>query len=333
MYKYTPPFTLTDYVATLVAEIGEQVGRVDTPQRATMEPHLRKKNRIRTIHSSLAIEHNSLSLEQVTAIMDGKRVLGSPREIQEVRGAIAAYERLPYLDPLSVKDLLNAHQLMMDGLVNQPGHFRTGGVGIFRGPSLIHMGPPAHMVPGQIDDLIAWYKNSTTHPLIKSAVFHYEFEFIHPFDDGNGRMGRLWHSLLLGTWRELFFWLPIEELIQARQSDYYDTLGVSDSQGDSTSFVELMLEIIRDSLAELTPQDTPQDTPQVRALLEVLGDRPMTTAELMSALHLSDRKNFRALYLLPALDSGVIEMTIPEKPTSRNQRYRRTPGRSGGYGG
>ena len=156
------------------------------------------------------------------------------------------------LDPSSVDDLLKAHKLMMNGLVPENGKFRSGGVGVFDGKALIHMAPPAEFVPEHIHNLFAWYQQAELHPLIKSAVFHYEFEFIHPFSDGNGRMGRMWHSLLLGKWKELFFWLPIEELIQSRQREYYDALGAADKQADSAGFVELMLEIIRDSLREIT---------------------------------------------------------------------------------
>ena len=166
------------------------------------------------------------------------------------------------LDPLSVADLLKAHKLMMHGLIPENGRFRSGGVGVFEGEVLIHMAPPAKFVPEHIHNLFAWYRQSELHPLIKSAVFHYEFEFIHPFSDGNGRLGRMWHSLLLGKWKELFFWLPMEELIQSRQKEYYDALGKADKQSDSAEFVELMLEIIRDSLREMTVvgYDIEQDT-------------------------------------------------------------------------
>ena len=256
---------MTDKMTSLIAEISEQVGRITVLQEGTISPHLRRENRIRTIHSSLAIEHNSLSLEQVTAILDGKRVLGNPNEIKEVQNAYEAYELMLRLNPASVDDLLKAHKLMMNGLVSENGRFRSGGVGVFDGEVLIHMAPPAEFVPEHIQNLFAWYQKSELHPLIKSAIFHYEFEFIHPFADGNGRMGRMWHSLLLGKWKEMFFWLPIEELIQSRQKEYYDALGAADKQADSAGFVELMLEIIRDSLTEITVvgRSTDQDSDQV----------------------------------------------------------------------
>lgn len=252
MSSYNPPFHVTDKMTSLIAEISEQVGRITVLQEGTANPRLRRENRIRTIHSSLAIEHNSLSLEQVTAILNGKRILGNPNEIKEVRNAYEAYELMLQLDPASVDDLLAAHKLMMNGLVPENGKFRSGGVGVFDGNVLIHMAPPAEFVPEHIHNLFAWYQKSELHPLIKSAVFHYEFEFIHPFADGNGRIGRMWHSLLLGKWKELFFWLPIEELIQSRQKAYYNALGAADRQADSAVFVELMLEIIKDTLGETT---------------------------------------------------------------------------------
>lgn len=304
MSDYKPPFHMTEKMTFLIAEISEQVGRITVLQEGTVNPHLRRENRIRTIHSSLAIEHNSLSLEQVTAILDGKRILGNPNEIKEVQNAYEAYELMLRLNPASVEDLLKAHKLMMSGLV-----------------------------PEHIHNLFSWYQQSELHPLIKSAVFHYEFEFIHPFADGNGRMGRMWHSLLLGKWKDLFFWLPIEELIQSRQKEYYDALGTADKQADSAGFVELMLEIIRDSLMEITVvgRNTDQDSDQVTdqdksptgRLLYALGDEILSAAELMERLGLSHKPTFRKNYLNPALEHNLIERTVPDKPNSRNQKYRK----------
>lgn len=333
MNKAKPPFHVTDKMILLIAEISEQVGRMAVQQERTINPHLRRENRIRTIHSSLAIEHNSLSLEQVTAILDGKRVLGNPNEIKEVQNAYEAYGLMLGLNPLSVDDLLKAHKLMMNGLVLENGRFRSGGVGVFEGEALIHMAPPAQFVPEHIQNLLIWYEQSELHPLIKSAVFHYEFEFIHPFVDGNGRLGRMWHSLLLGKWRELFFWLPMEELIQSRQKEYYEALGTADMQADSAGFVELMLEIIRDSLLEITvvgsssdqdsDQVNDQDETCVKRLLAILGEDTLSAVEIMERLGLSHRPTFRKNYLNPALEKLFIERTIPDKPNSKNQRYRR----------
>lgn len=256
MSDYTPPFHITDEITNLVAAISEQIGRITILSHGNLNPRLRRENRIKTIHSSLAIEHNSLSLEQVTAILDGKRILGNPNEIQEVKNAYETYEMLLSLNPYSVSDLLKAHQTMMAGLIPENGTFRSGGVGVFDGEVVIHLAPPARLVPVQIQDLFHWYQTSKIHPLIRSAIFHYEFEFIHPFADGNGRMGRLWHSLLLGSWNEIFYWLPIEELIRSRQSEYYHALGQSDQAADSRVFVEFLLEVILDSLEEIIEKIT-----------------------------------------------------------------------------
>ena len=333
MNDYKPPFHMTDKMTSLIGEISEQVGRITVLQEGNVSPHLRRENRIRTIHSSLAIEHNSLSLDQVTAILDGKRVLGNPNEIREVQNAYEAYELMLHFNPASVDDLLKAHRLMMNGLVLENGRFRSGGVGVFDGEMLIHMAPPAEFVPEHISNLFAWYQQSELHPLIKSAVFHYEFEFIHPFADGNGRMGRMWHTLLLGKWKELFFWLPIEELIQSRQKEYYDALGAADKLADSAGFVELMLEIIRDSLMEVTvvgsstdqdsDQVSDQDKSPVERLLSVLGSDTLSAVELMQRLGISHRPTFRKNYLNPAIEQSLIERTIPDKPNSRNQKYRK----------
>ena len=333
MSKYKPPFHLTEKMITLVAEISEQVGRITLMEGGSVKEHLRRENRIKTIHSSLAIEHNSLSLDQVTAIVDGKRVLGNPNEIKEVQNAYQAYELILSLDPDSVDDLLHTHRLMMKDLVPENGVFRSKGVGIFDGNRLIHMAPPAEFVPMQIRNLFEWYRESELHPLIKSAVFHYEFEFIHPFMDGNGRTGRMWHSLLLGHWKELFFWLPVEELIQTRQKDYYNALEQSDRESDSSVFVELMLEIIRDTLVsmtvvgsqtdQVTDHVTDQDKTPVERLLTIMGNETLPAQEMMKRLGLSHRPSFRENYLHPALEQGLIEMTVPEKPNSRNQKYRR----------
>lgn len=233
------------------------------------------------------------------------------------------------LDPYSVSDLLKAHRVMMEGLIPENGKFRSGGVGIFDGDVVVHMAPPARLVPGEIEDLFAWYRSSEIHPLIRSAIFHYEFEFIHPFADGNGRMGRMWHSLLLGKWNELFYWLPIEELIRSRQQEYYDALGKSDREADSSAFVELMLEIILDTLKETSvvgnaESDEPNMlSPSIRKLMEALGNEELSAVEIMERLGISHRPTFRKNYLNPALEQRLIEMTIPDKPNSRNQKYRK----------
>ncbi len=306
MSNYIPPFKITEKMTILIGEISEEIGRISVLHGKNGNLHLRRENRIKTIHSSLAIEHNSLSLEQVTAILDGKRVLGNPNEIKEVKNAYEAYELLTKLNPFSVKDLLNAHRLMMDELIKENGKFRTEGVGVFAGKKVVHVAPPAYLVPKHMDNLIWWYETSSVHPLIKSAVFHYEFEFIHPFADGNGRMGRIWHTLLLGKWKKIFFWLPIEELIKEKQEEYYSTLALADKQGNSTVFVEFMLGIIKESLMELrnsenttdqesdqvTDQESDQDKKSVEKLLHVLGDDILSAKEIMERLDLVHKPTF-----------------------------------------
>ena len=317
---------MTDRITNLTAAICELLGQIKILSNGKFSPYLRKENRIRTIHSSLAIEHNSLSLEQVTAIIDGKRILGNPVEIKEVKNAYTTYEMMLTLDPFSVDDLLKAHEAMMKELISENGRFRSGGVGVFNGKALVHMAPPANMVPGQIQDLFSWYKASEIHPLIRSAIFHYEFEFIHPFADGNGRMGRMWHSLLLGRWNEIFYWLPVEDLIRSRQEEYYKALGKSDRDADSSAFVEFLLQVILDTLQNTTvvgnDEVEEQKDPLVDTLREAIGKDTLSATEIMKRLGLSHRPTFRQNYLNPALSHGVIEMTIPEKPNSRNQKYR-----------
>ena len=323
--KYIPPYTVTDKIISLVAQISERIGAVIVQSGMDSNPHLRRDSRIKTIHASLAIENNSLSLDQVTAIINGKRVLGPPDEIREVQNAYEAYNRLLEFDPYSIEDLLSAHRLLMTDLTREAGRFRSGGVGIFAGERLVHMAPPAARVPELLVQLKEWAKGSEAHPLIKSCVFHYEFEFIHPFADGNGRMGRMWQTLLLYQWKPMFAWLPVETLIRERQQGYYDALKLADKAADSGVFVEFMLQAIADALIELsqTAQVRAQVTAQVERLLEVLEGGEFSTIELMERLNLKHRQSFRNLYLLPALELGLVAMTIPDKPNSSNQKYRK----------
>lgn len=322
---YKPPFHITGKITLMVAEISEIIGQITIP----INPNLRRKNRIRTIHSSLAIENNSLSLAQVTAIIDGKRILGNPNEIKEVQNAYQAYELMLQLDTFSVNDLLKVHKLMMNALIPESGQLRSGGVGIFNGRTLVHMAPPSELVPMQINDILQWYQASELHPLIKNSIFHYEFEFIHPFADDNGRIGRMWRSLLLGKWKDIFYWLPIEEQIQAHQKEYYDALNIADTQADCACFVELMLGIIYDSLNKTsvadysTNQDSDQDTDSIKRLLSAIGNETLSAAQIMERLGLSHRPTFRKNYLNPALEQKLIQRTIPDKPNSKNPKYRK----------
>lgn len=323
--SYQPPLTLTPTMLNLVAEISEQVGQLLASQAPTMTPQLRRGNRIRTIQASLAIENNTLSVEQVTAVLEGKRVLGLPREIQEVRNAFDAYEAMPSWRPYSRADLLAAHGLLLRGLIDDAGRFRRGGVGIYRGERLLHMAPPATRVPQLVDDLLGWLGRAELHPLIASCVFHYEFEFVHPFADGNGRMGRLWQTLILSRWRPVLAYLPVETVICDQQDAYYAALALADRQAEATPFIEFMLQALRSALREaLTDQVGEQVSDQVARLLQVLPNGvAMKASELMQRLGLAHRPTFAKNYLRPALAAGLIEMTDPASPRSPTQQYRR----------
>ncbi len=286
-------------------------------------PDIHVHNRVRTIHGSLAIEGNTLSEAQITAILEGKRVIAPPREVQEVRNALAAYDRFDRWRPESEQDLLEAHRMLMAGLIDEAGGYRRGGVGVMAGKQVIHMAPPAERVPQLMGDLFDWLAATDLHPLIASSVFHYEFEFIHPFADGNGRMGRLWQSLILARWNPLFADIPVESLVFEHQAEYYDALQESTRQPDSAPFIAFMLRMILDAVTAAAPQVTPHVTPQVGELLSVMKGE-MSREALQAALGLLDRKSFRERYLGPALAGGLIEMTLPAKPKSRLQKYRLT---------
>jgi len=322
--NYKPPYTITDKIVNLIADITGILTKITINDKMNRNPRLRRDNRIKTIQASLAIENNSLSLEQVTDIVNGKRILGKPKEICEVKNAFEVYEMLLQFDPLSQKELLKGHSVLMRDLTEEPGRYRDGGVGVFAGERLVHMAPPARNVPMLMTKLFSWIKKSDAHPLVKSCVFHYEFEFIHPFVDGNGRMGRMWQTLLLYRWSEIFGWLPIETLIRDRQQEYYDVLGRCDSKADSSEFIEFILKNISDMLNEFVgfEQEFEQASEQVERLLSCLGDKEYSTRELMLMLGLKHRPTFRENYLLPALKAGLIEMTVPDKPNSRKQKYR-----------
>lgn len=249
MAGYQPPYSITPQILNLIVDVGELLGRwaAHAEQSSVL---LRKENRIRTIQASLAIEHNSLSMQQVTAIMEGKRVLAPQKDIQEVRNAILTYEQLPAWKSHRLEDVLKAHQILMTGLVDAPGHLRSGNVGVYRDNPLIHMAPPAGQLAGLMSDLLNWLKETDIHPLIASSIFHYEFEFIHPFADGNGRMGRLWQTLILSQWRSELAWLPVETLIHNEQQDYYRVLGECDRASNCTGFISFMLDKLAQALRE-----------------------------------------------------------------------------------
>ena len=235
-----PPYTITSHILALAERIGEAIGRTEEAALST-DLRLRRLNRIRTIRGSLAIEGNTLTEEQVSTILDGKPVVAPLREIQEVRNAINAYDQYLRWDPARETDLLKAHEVLMVGLLDAPGHYRPGGVAVTGAGEVHHIGPPADRVSHLMSDLLLWLGSTTDHPLITSSVFHYEFEFIHPFEDGNGRMGRLWQTLILTRWKPLFADVPVESLSHARQDEYYEAIRASSAKGESTPFIAFML--------------------------------------------------------------------------------------------
>ena len=333
MAKYQPPYTITASILESVANISELLGRYSTSQYLSSTPYLRRGNRIRTIQASLAIEHNTLSIEQVTAILEGKRVFGQPREVLEVQNAFAAYDLMPTLSPGNVKDLLNVHEALMKGLADRAGCWRDSGVGIYREEQLIHMPPPASQVPRLMSELVSWIAATDTHPLISSCTFHYEFEFIHPFTDGNGRMGRFWQTLILSKWREPMAYLPVETIIRDQQNNYYQALREADKASEATPFITFMLAAIEQALGEALASESVassdqvgrQVSDQVKTLLNCLSgspDTPLSVQQMMATLGLKHRPTFRKNYLKPALDEGLITMTHPESPNSPRQKYR-----------
>ncbi len=257
--SYVPPFENSAKVVRLVSEVSELVGQVTVFDGLDPNPTLRRENQIRTIHSSLLIENNALTFDQATAVLNGHHVLAPAKDVREVQNAYDAYEAAAEWDPYDFGNLLKAHGMMMAGLVKHPGCLRNDNVGVYAGDVLIHPGSPVSVVPQLMGDLFEWLNTSEDHPLVKGSVFHYEFEFIHPFMDGNGRIGRLWHSLILRRWRPIFAWMPVETLIHRNQQAYYDVLLEAGNLGDSTAFVEFMLEIIRDALTDVKGQQARSD--------------------------------------------------------------------------
>jgi Fic family protein len=322
---YTPPYTITDEMLGIVMDIAERLGKIESVKDLEKLPRLRKVSRIKSVHSSLVIEHNSLSLDEVSAILDGKKVLGPPDEIKAVENAFVAYKEAEVANPLDVKDLLRIHGIMMSGLALESGKLRSTGEGVFgEDGKLVHMAPPADRLPFLMDDLFTWLKTSKTHDIIKSCVFHYEFEFIHPFRDGNGRMGRLWQTIILASWKPIFAWIPIETIILKRQQEYYDAIAKSTSDGNSNAFILFMLQTILDAVGGIVgdaKEHIEHISVYVQKLLSVLSDVPMSANEIMEKLGIKSKESFRKNYMNPATEAGVVALELPDKPTSKNQRY------------
>ena len=305
MGVYKPPFTITNEILSYVSSISEKIGRISATSNLESKPHLRRNNRIKSIHSSLKIEANSLSLGQV-------------RDVIKVKNAYAAYEKISEINPYNIRDLKKFHGIMTKYVVEESGDFRRGEEGVFNGDQCIFMAPPSRFVPQLMDELFDWMKEAqnSVHPLILSSVFHYEFVFIHPFSDGNGRMARLWHTAILSKWKPIFEFIPIESQIEKFQEEYYDAIAKCHLDGASTIFIEFMLSQIQIS------EDNGQLSEYIKKLLDVMEyDIPYTSNSLMEKLGLKSKEGFRRNYLRPAVDMNLIRMTIPDKPNSRNQRY------------
>ncbi len=327
MKHYILPFEITNNMLNLAASIMKKIGKLDNYKDLKKMPTLRKNNRIHSIHSSLAIEDNSLSLKKVKDIIDGKVVTGDQKEIQEVKNAYKAYEMIKKVDPYSITDLKKIHGIMTFLTVQESGEFRKGNEGVFDGDKCIHMCPKPKIVNSLMEQLFHWMKmnKNTIHPLILSSVFHYEFVFIHPFSDGNGRTARLWQNILLANWENIFEYVPIESEIKEYQNEYYDIINNCNAKGNSTEFVEFMLKMIDEVLKKLiesTTKEANHISPYVKKLLDVMeGEPAMSSKELMEKLGLKSRISFRNHYLNPALENGLIKMTLKDKPTSKNQTY------------
>lgn len=327
MSGYIPPYTISDKMLELVSEISEKVGKITSHKELESKPHLRRNNRIRSIHSSLKIEANSLSLNDVRDVINGHLVLGDQTEIQEVQNAYAAYEKIPEIDPTSISDLKRIHGILTYRTVSESGVFRKGNEGVFSGSECIFVAPPQHMINELMRDLMQWVKENegVIHPLILSAIFHYEFVFIHPFADGNGRMARLWHTVLLYRWRNVFEYIPLESQIERFQNEYYDAIALCHTKGNSEIFIEFMLNMINQILDEVILQvnrSNSEVSEYVKRMLAVMEyDVPYTSNSIMEALGLKSKETLRKNYINPAMELGLIKMTLPDKPNSRNQRY------------
>jgi Fic family protein len=324
---YAPPFDITNQMLTLVSQISEKVGKISVTSNLQAKPHLRKNNRIKSIHSSLKIEANSLTIGQVRDVINGKIVFGEQKEIQEVKNAYDAYERISQINPFDINELKGFHKIMMRYLVHDAGEFRKGEEGVFSGDKCIFMAPPARIVPELMENLFNWlYRNKgEIHPLIIASVFHYEFVFIHPFVDGNGRMARLWHSVFLSKWNQIFEYIPLESQIERFQEEYYSAIAKCHSEGSANTFIMFILEQINKTLDEIAEQISQASLNLSECVIKLINameyDTPYTMSSIMALLNLQSKETVRRNYIHPALELDLIQMTIPNKPRSRNQRY------------
>jgi Fic family protein len=330
-----PPYTITEKTADYLAKIVEIVMRLELGTEFKRDIRLQRENRLRTIHSSLAIEGNSLTLGEVTAVIAGKIVAGKQTEIKEVKNAYEAYDKIMTFDPYTIKGFLKAHRLMTQGLIAEAGKFRSGDIGVFDGEVAVRVGARPQFVPQLMEDLFAWAKTSELHPVLKSAILHYEIETIHPFEDGNGRMGRLWQTLLLAKWNAIFAWIPMESALYKNRPQYYKAIEDARKANDSGAFIEFTLsalyEMIREQVKhQVKHKDKHQVEHQVELseiqinMLKLLENRALSRKEIFMAVGMSNDSRAFKRHIEPLIKAGFIEMTMPDKPNSRLQKYRLT---------
>lgn len=328
MSDFNVSFTITNEMLNYISSIMEKLGKLNNHINLNKMPILRKNNTIKSIHSSLAIEANSLSLNQVKDVIDGKLVFGPQKEIQEIKNSYKTYEMIKEFNPYSLRDLKKAHEMMMHLIIEDNGKFRIDDEGVFdEHGNCIHVCPSPDQVKILMNSLFNWMKENKNkiHPLILSSVFHYEFVFIHPFSDGNGRISRLWQNVILSKWKDIFEYIPIESQLLKYQNDYYDVIDKCNKNGDSTLFIEFMLNMFDEILSDFINNATTALTEEainINKLLSVLEvNVPMTANEIMDKLGIKSKETLRKTYLDPAIKEGLVKQTIPDKPTSRRQMY------------
>lgn len=328
MDKYIPPFEISNEMLKKVSDIMEKIGKLDSFTNLDKTPYLRKQTKINSVHSSVAIENNPLSLEQVKDVINGKLVIGEQKDIQEVKNAYKAYEMLKDINPYSIDDLKKVHRVMTFLVEEVSGEFRTTSEGVFDdNGNCIFVCPPGDRVNSLMNDLFEWLNENkdTIHPLILSSIFHYEFVFIHPFTNGNGRTVRLWQNSILYKWKDIFEYLPIESKIHKYQDEYYDSIAKCHKNANSNVFIEFMLKMIDETLDEaISTSHLPitNETININKLLDVMeSGKPMTATEIMEKLGIKSKETLRGQYLDPAIKQGLVSLTIPDKPTSKNQMY------------
>lgn len=328
MDKYIPPFEISNEMLKIVSDIMEKIGKLDSFTNLDKTPYLRKQTKINSVHSSVAIENNPLSLEQVKDVINGKLVIGEQKDIQEVKNAYKAYEMLKDINPYSIDDLKKVHGVMTFLVEEVSGEFRTSSEGVFDdNGNCIFVCPPGDRVNSLMNDLFEWLNENkdTIHPLILSSIFHYEFVFIHPFTNGNGRTVRLWQNSILYKWKDIFEYLPIESKIHKYQDEYYDSIAKCHKNANSNVFIEFMLKMIDETLDEaISTSHLPitNETININKLLEVMeSGKPITSTEIMEKLGIKSKETLRGQYLDPAIKQGLVSLTIPDKPTSKNQMY------------